>query len=106
MLTLPVAERFRSLSSSPTVEMSERVRAARAAGKPILPLSSGDPNLPTDQRIIDAAEEALRGGSVLYSSSAGERGLRAAIARRELLRSGVVYEPDDIIVTPGGKFAV
>lgn len=106
MATPSVAERFRTLSSSPTVEMSERVRAARAAGKPILPLSSGDPNLPTDPRIVEAAEEALRGGNVRYSSSSGERGLRGAIARRELLRSGVVYDPDDIIVTPGGKFAL
>jgi aspartate/methionine/tyrosine aminotransferase len=106
MVRPPVAERFRSLSSSATIEMSERVRAARAAGHPILPLSSGDPNLSTDQRIIEAAGEALRGGNIRYSSSAGERGLRSAIARRELLRSGVVYDPDDIIVTAGGKFAL
>lgn len=101
-----VGERFRTLSSSPTIEMSERVRVARAAGKPILPLSSGDPNLPTDRRIVEAAEEALRAANIRYSSSVGERGLRAAIARREMLRSGVVYDPDDIIVTPGGKFAL
>ena len=101
-----VAERFRTLTPSATVEMSERVRAARASGKQILPLSSGDPNLPTDPRIIAAAEEALHSGKTSYSSPAGERRLREAIARRELLRSGVIYDPDDIIITPGGKFAL
>jgi aspartate aminotransferase len=101
-----VAERFRSLKPSATVEMSERVRAARAAGRRIIALSSGDPSLPTDPRIIEAAERALRAGATHYSSPAGEPVLREAIARRELERSGVAYDPADIIVTPGGKFAL
>lgn len=86
--------------------MSERVRAARASGREIIALSSGDPNVPTDARIIEAAERALRGGATHYSSSSGEPKLRESIVRRELERSGVLYDPNDIIVTPGGKFAV
>jgi aspartate/methionine/tyrosine aminotransferase len=101
-----VAERFRTLKPSATVEMSERVRVARAAGRDILPLASGDPNLTTDSRIIDAAERAMRDGATHYSSSFGEQSLRQAIAARELKRSGVAYDPNDIIVTPGGKFAL
>jgi aspartate/methionine/tyrosine aminotransferase len=101
-----VAERFRNLKHSPTVEMSERVRAARADGREIIAMSSGDPNMPTDSRIIDAAERALRNGATHYSSSGGERSLREAIVRREQLRSGASYQSDDVIVTPGGKFAV
>jgi aspartate/methionine/tyrosine aminotransferase len=104
--TLNVAERFRTLKHSATVEMSERVRAARANGREIIAMSSGDPNVPTDARIIEAAERALRSGATYYSSSGGERRLREAIAQREFARSGVTYEPDDIIVTPGGKFAL
>jgi aspartate/methionine/tyrosine aminotransferase len=105
-VALGVAERFRSLKPSATVEMSERVRAARAEGREILGLSSGDPNVPTDSRIIDAAERSMRDGATHYSSAAGEPALRAAIVRREAVRSGVVYDPADIIVTPGGKFAL
>ena len=103
---LGVAERFRSLKPSPTVEMSERVRGARAAGREIIGMSSGDPNVPTDPRIVAAAENALRNGSTHYSSSSGEPSLRAAIVQRELGRSGVAYGVDDVIVTPGGKFAL
>jgi len=103
---LSIAERFRSIKPSATVEMSERVRGARAAGREIIGMSSGDPNLPTDPRIIEAAERAMRSGSTHYGSSTGERVLREAIARREQQRSGVTYSADDIIVTPGGKFAL
>jgi aspartate aminotransferase len=48
----------------------------------------------------------MRSGSTHYASSSGERVLRDAIVRREYQRSGVTYSADDIIVTPGGKFAL
>lgn len=79
---------------------------ARADGREIIPMSSGDPQLATDPRIIAAAERALHDGATHYSSSAGEGALREAIALRECERSGVRYATDDVIVTPGGKFAL
>ena len=106
MPTPVVAERFRALKSSITIETSERIRVARAAGRKIIGLASGDPNLPTDERIIDAALDSMRGGNTRYGSSAGERVLREAVVERERGRSGVRYEADDVIVTPGGKFAL
>jgi aspartate/methionine/tyrosine aminotransferase len=101
-----IAERFRTMKPSATVEASERIRQARAAGRRILGLSSGDPGLVTDPRIVAAAEAAMREGQTHYSSPGGEPGLRAAITRREAARSGARYDPADILVTPGGKFAL
>jgi aspartate aminotransferase len=101
-----VGGRFQALEPSATVEMSERVRGAQAEGRDIIAMSSGDPSLDTDPRIIEAAERALRGGATHYTSSYGEKNLREAIARREFERSGVSYDPADILVTPGGKFAL
>src|SRR5258706_14307201 len=101
-----LAERVTSLKPSATVEMTERVRAARAAGRQIIPLSSSDPNISTDPRIIAAAERAMRSGSTHYGPAAGLPALREAIAQREQARSGAVYDPADIIVTPGGKVAL
>jgi aspartate/methionine/tyrosine aminotransferase len=86
--------------------MTERVRAARAAGRRIIGLSSGDPGLPTDPRIIEAAARALHDGDTHYGPAAGSAGLRAAVAHREQLRTGAVFDPADILITPGGKFAL
>jgi aspartate aminotransferase len=86
--------------------MSERIRQSRAAGRRILSLSSGDPNLPTDPRIIAAAEKAMRDNDTHYSTPAGQLALREAIAVHEQRRSGAAYDPADILVTPGGKFAL
>jgi aspartate aminotransferase len=95
-----------TLQPSATVEMSERIRQSRSAGRRILGLSSGDPNLPTDPRIIGAAEKAMRDGDTHYSTPAGQPSLREAIAAHEKRRSGATYDPADILVTPGGKFAL
>ncbi|HEV3247899.1 MAG TPA: aminotransferase class I/II-fold pyridoxal phosphate-dependent enzyme [Beijerinckiaceae bacterium] len=101
-----LAERVASLKPSATVEMTERVRAARASGRQIIPLSSGDPNIETDARIIAAAERAMRAGDTHYGPAQGLLALREAIVGREALRSGVHYDAADVIVTPGGKFAL
>jgi aspartate aminotransferase len=101
-----VAERFRVMQPSATVENTERIRGARASGRIILGLSSGDPNIVTDSRIIVAAERAMRGDKTHYSSPTGEPELRTAIVARETERSGARYDPDDVLVTPGGKFAL
>jgi aspartate/methionine/tyrosine aminotransferase len=101
-----LADRVATLRPSATVEMTERVRAARASGRRIIGLSSGDPGLPTDGRIVDAAVRAMRDGDTHYGPAAGSPALREALAERERLRSGAAYGPGDILVTPGGKFAL
>ena len=100
------SERLASLKPSATVEMTDRVRQARAAGRKVIGLSSGDPNIATDPRIVAAAERALARGDTHYATPAGQPELREAIARREAVRCGAAYDPADILVTPGGKFAL
>lgn len=105
-MTLKLADRVLGLKPSATVEMTEKVRAARAAGRRVIGLSSGDPNIATDPRIVAAAERALRDGDTHYGPPAGAPALREAVAAREARLSGAAYDPADIIVTPGGKFAL
>ena len=105
-MTRKLADRVVGLKPSATVEMTERVRNARASGRKIIGLSSGDPNIETDPRIIDAAERAMRDGDTHYGPPAGLPALREAIVRRDARRSGVAYDAADVIITPGGKFAL
>jgi aspartate/methionine/tyrosine aminotransferase len=101
-----LASRVTSLKPSATVEMTERVRVARASGKQIIGLSSGDPGIDTDPRIIEAAARAMRDGDTHYGPAPGAPALRAAVAERERLRTGAIYDPADVLITPGGKFAL
>ncbi|HVM80263.1 MAG TPA: aminotransferase class I/II-fold pyridoxal phosphate-dependent enzyme [Stellaceae bacterium] len=101
-----LAERVASVAPSATVEMSERIRQAQVAGREILPLASGDPNLETHPQIVAAAHRAMLAGETHYGPAAGTPALRAAIARRLSGRAGIAYDASEILVTPGGKFAV
>ena len=105
-MTPKLAGRVTALKPSATVEMTERVRAARAAGRAIIGLSSGDPGFPTDPRIVEAAIRALHDGDTHYGPAQGSLALRTALAARETQRTGATYDPGDILVTPGGKFAL
>jgi aspartate aminotransferase len=105
-MTPPLAARVTSLKPSATVELTEKVRAARAAGRRIIGLSSGDPGLETDPRIVEAATRAMQDGATHYAPAAGILALREAVAAREHLRTGALYDPADILITPGGKFAL
>ncbi len=105
-MTRELADRVVGLKSSATVAMSERVREARASGRKIISLSSGDPNIDTDPRIITAAERAMRQGDTHYGPPAGVPALREAIVQREAKRTGVTFDAADVIVTTGGKFAL
>jgi aspartate aminotransferase len=105
--TPALSPRVVGIASSATVEMSERIRQAKAAGQEILPLASGDPNIDTPPEVIEAAYRAMRDGSqTRYGPAQGMPALREAIAQRIARRSGAQYAADEIIVTPGGKFAV
>lgn len=105
-MTVPTsAPRVRGLRASSTIQMTERVRRAKAEGRPVIGLSSGDPHLPTHPAVIEAAYQGMRDGKTHYSASNGRVQLRELIARAARDRSGAEYAPDDVLVTPGGKFA-
>ena len=57
-------------------------RQAEAAGKDVIVLSVGDPDIDTPAAVIDAAVQAMRGGDTHYTETAGRPALRTAVAAR------------------------
>lgn len=68
-------------------------------------LSIGEPDQPTPQHIVEAAEEALRAGLTRYGPSEGIPELREAICEH-LALFGIDAKPDEVLVTPGASFAI
>lgn len=98
-----LATRLAAIKPSPTIAMTARAAALKSAGKNILSLSAGEPDLPTPPHIIDAANDAMRNGKTKYTSPAGLPEFRAAICRKLLRDNHLNYQPDDIHVGVGGK---
>jgi len=81
-------------------ELNEKVIRLEQEGKRIIKFNLGDPDQQTPPEIIEAAYKAMKNGKTKYSSSAGEIELREALADIH----GV--SEDNIVITPGSKWAI
>ena len=72
----------------------------------VIKLGRGDPDLDTPDHIIKAGQDALANGATHYTHPLGILPLREAIAARIRDEGGADYDPDEIIVTPGGQQAM
>ncbi len=91
------AARLRGLELSEIVQISERAAALRAEGRDIIALSTGEPDLPTPDFVIEAAHQAACAGQTRYTATVGTTQLRAAVAQR----AGVT--PSEVIISTGAK---
>jgi aminotransferase len=93
-----VSQRLRSIPSSGLLKFFDIL----ATMDDVLSLGIGEPDLRTPEPIAEAGIEAIRQGQTGYTSNAGMRELREAIAADLEARYGVRYDPGtEILVTVG-----
>lgn len=102
------AERLQRLPPYLFVRLEEMTAKKRAEGIDIIDFGIGDPDLPTPEAIVDEmCKEAHVNANQKYSSSAGEKELRVAVAEWYKKRYGVTVNPDtQVCVTIGSKEAI
>ena len=92
------SERLKSLPPYLFIEIDKAKRAAKAAGRDIIDLGVGDPDLPTPEHIIDALNRAVQDPSNHhYAFDAGLPQLRADIHKWFQKRFNVALDPDSEI---------
>jgi aspartate aminotransferase len=88
---------------SPTVAMTQRARDLAAAGRDVIGLAAGEPDLDTPRHVKAAAIRAIRAGRTKYTAVDGIPELKAAIAAKFARENGLAYSPAEISVGSGGK---
>lgn len=83
-----------------------RARALKAAGRPIIELTIGEPDVPTPPALVQAAARAMAAGRTGYSNGRGEAALVAALASRYSARRGRVIGADQVMCFPGTQTAL
>lgn len=103
-----VSNRLAQISPSATLAVDAAAKELKAQGRPVIGFGAGEPDFPTPDYIVKAAQEACSDPAMHhYSPGKGLPQLRAAIAEKTLRDSGYSVDPDsEIIVTNGGKQAV
>ena len=101
-----ISQRAQRTSTSPTLAITAKARKMREEGIDVLSFGAGEPDFDTPEFIKEAAVTALREGFTKYTPTAGIEPLRKAICDKLWRDNGLKYEPNQIIVTCGGKHAL
>lgn len=103
---IKLADRGNRISPSVTFAIASRAKALKAQGVDVCDFSVGEPDFNTPEVMRVAAKEALDAGKTKYSPTAGLPELRSAIAEKLGRDNGLVYSPEQVMVTVGGKHAL
>ncbi|MCC3407512.1 MAG: pyridoxal phosphate-dependent aminotransferase [Microcoleus sp. PH2017_10_PVI_O_A] len=103
---MKLAARVGEVPPSITLAIAAKAKAMRAEGIDVCSLSTGEPDFDTPEHIKAAAKQALDAGKTKYGPVAGEAQLKAAIARKLRDDNNLNYQPENILVTNGGKHSL
>ena len=103
---IKLAARVGEVTPSITLAIAAKAKAMKAEGIDVCSLSTGEPDFDTPEHIKAAAKQALDAGKTKYGPVAGEPQLKAAIARKLQSDNNLNYQPENILVTNGGKHSL
>jgi aspartate aminotransferase len=98
-----LAERMHRLGTESAFEVLARAQKLAQQGRSIINLGIGQPDFPTPENVVAAAQKALADGHHGYTPANGILPLREAVAEDITKWRGVEVDPDRIVIVPGGK---
>ncbi|MGD1852503.1 MAG: pyridoxal phosphate-dependent aminotransferase [Cyanophyceae cyanobacterium] len=100
------AARVAKVTPSITLAITAKARAMRTEGLDVFSFSAGEPDFPTPEHVVAAAQTALVEGKTRYGPAAGEPELRQAIATKLQTYNNLECQAENVIVTNGGKHSL
>ena len=95
-----------NVEPSKSVTLLTKTKELQKIDPEILNLTGGEPDFPTPKAICDTVVAELAAGHTHYSDSRGDAQLRARIARKLQEENHAPFQPENILITPGAKYAV
>ena len=102
-MSITLSNRVKAVKPSPTLAITARAAAMRAAGKDIIGLGAGEPDFDTPDHIKAAAIKAINNGFTKYTAVDGTAGLKKAIIHKLKRDNGLDYQNNQVLVSCGGK---
>ncbi len=100
------ASRLQKIAPFHVMELLARAKALEAQGRDIIHMEVGEPDFPTPDRVVAAAQAHLASGRVFYTPALGLPQLREKIADFYGTRYGVSVPASRIVVTAGASGAL
>ena len=101
-----ISKSVAGISPSATEETSFTANKLKRQGIDIISFAQGEPDFDTPENIKEAAINAIKESFTKYTDVPGIPELRKAVADKLKRENGIDYEPDQIIISNGGKQAL
>jgi len=99
-----LADHLKRIKPSPTIAVTDKARALKAAGRNVIGLGAGEPDFDTPENIKEAAIKAIREGRASkYTQVDGMAELKEAVVAKFKRDNGLDYKPTQINIGAGGK---
>lgn len=102
-MSITLARRVQQIKPSPTLAVSAKATQMHMQGLDVINLGTGEPDFDTPQHIKLAAIQAIESGYTKYTAVDGISELKTAIQNKFYQDNGLHYEPQQILVSVGGK---
>ncbi len=100
------AKKLSSVKPSPTLALNARAGKMQAEGVDVINFTCGEPDFDTPKHICEAAISAINSGFTRYTPAGGIPDLKDAIIRALKREQALTYSREEIVVTPGAKYAI
>lgn len=94
------------IEPSRSVTLMAKAKEMQKSDPSVINLSGGEPDFATPEKICQEVAKALQEGDTHYSDFRGNADLRKRISEKLLEDNEIACTADDILITPGGKYAV
>lgn len=101
-----LSDRVNSIQPSPTLAVSQKANELKQQGHDVIGLGVGEPDFDTPQFIKDAAVQAISDGKTKYTAVDGIDELKQAVVEKFKRDNQLDYQPDEVIVSSGGKHSI
>jgi aspartate aminotransferase len=98
-----LSQRVSRIKPSPTLAVTAKAAELKAQGIDVMSLGAGEPDFDTPAHIKEAAHQAIRDGFTKYTAVGGTPGLKKAIAAKMKRDNALDYQPNQVLVSNGGK---
>ena len=93
-----------NITPSGTMAISNKARILKEQGKPVIGFGAGEPDFPTPSHVIEEVKIASENPAYhKYTAVGGLPILRDEISRTTKKYSNFEIDPDNVVVTNGGK---
>lgn len=105
-MALTLSNKAKAVKPSSTLAITAKAKELKAKGIDVVGFGAGEPDFNTPDNINNAAIKAIKDGFTKYTPASGIMELKQAISRKFKSFNHLNYEPEQIVISNGGKHSL